>query len=88
MDADHLDIYGDASALEASFLAFADLVADKNTLLHKKGLPLQAYLLVIAAPLFVLDVLPAVHLLLLFLEHGASLATTCHTVLLNHPSAQ
>ena len=41
MDADHLDIYGDASALEASFLAFADLVADKNKLLHKKGLPLQ-----------------------------------------------
>ena len=41
MDADHLDIYGDASALEASFLAFADLVHDKNKLLHKKGLPLQ-----------------------------------------------
>ena len=41
IDADHLDIYGDASALEASFLAFADLVPDKNKLLHKKGLPLQ-----------------------------------------------
>ena len=41
MDADHLDIYGDASALEASFLAFADLVHDKDKLLHKKGLPLQ-----------------------------------------------
>ena len=41
MDADHLDIYGDATALEASFVAFADLIANKNKLLHKKGLPLQ-----------------------------------------------
>ncbi len=41
MDADHLDIYGDATALEASFVDFADLVPNKNKLLYKKGLPLQ-----------------------------------------------
>ena len=50
MDADHLDIYGDASALEASFLAFADLVHDKNKLLHKKGLPLQGQSVALEEP--------------------------------------
>ena len=50
MDADHLDIYGDASALEASFLDFADLVADKNKLLHKKGLPLQGQSIALEEP--------------------------------------
>tara|TARA_R110002073_G_scaffold40547_5_gene115199 strand:- start:337337 stop:338680 length:1344 start_codon:yes stop_codon:yes gene_type:complete len=39
MDADHLDIYGAADALEASFNDFANKVSD--TLFIKKGLPLK-----------------------------------------------
>ena len=39
MDADHLDIYGEASALENSFKEFADKVSD--TLIVCKGLPLE-----------------------------------------------
>lgn len=41
MDADHLDIYGDASSLEQSFVAFSKLVKNKENLLFKKGLPLE-----------------------------------------------
>lgn len=41
MDADHLDIYGNATEIEKSFKDFAALVKDKNNLLFKKGLPLQ-----------------------------------------------
>ena len=41
MDADHLDIYGDASAIEDSFREFADKVADKTKLFVPKGLPLE-----------------------------------------------
>jgi len=50
MDADHLDIYKDATALEASFVDFADLVPNKNRLLHKKGLPLQGQDIALEAP--------------------------------------
>ena len=39
MDADHLDIYGDASALEESFFEFSEKVAD--TLIVAKGLPIK-----------------------------------------------
>ena len=39
MDADHLDIYGEASSLEASFFAFSEKVSD--TLIVAKGLPLE-----------------------------------------------
>ena len=39
MDADHLDIYGEASALENSFLEFSKKVTD--TLIVAKGLPLE-----------------------------------------------
>ncbi|PQJ80727.1 UDP-N-acetylmuramate--L-alanine ligase [Polaribacter porphyrae] len=39
MDADHLDIYGKAEALEESFFAFANKVS--NTLIVAKGLPLK-----------------------------------------------
>jgi UDP-N-acetylmuramate--alanine ligase len=39
MDADHLDIYGEQSALEASFKDFAGKVSD--TLIVKKGLPVN-----------------------------------------------
>lgn len=39
MDADHLDIYGEAAALESSFTDFANSVSD--TLLVAKGLPLK-----------------------------------------------
>ncbi|ESU29400.1 murC protein [Flavobacterium limnosediminis JC2902] len=42
MDADHLDIYGDATAIEASFVEFADKVEDKNHLFINNGLPLKA----------------------------------------------
>ena len=41
MDADHLDIYGDASAIEDSFREFADKVKDKTKLFVPKGLPLE-----------------------------------------------
>ncbi|MCL7765272.1 UDP-N-acetylmuramate--L-alanine ligase [Polaribacter sp. Z014] len=39
MDADHLDIYGDAEALNESFVAFTNKV--KDTLIVAKGLPLK-----------------------------------------------
>ncbi len=41
MDADHLDIYGDKSAIEASFVEFADKVEDKSKLFITKELPIQ-----------------------------------------------
>ena len=41
MDADHLDIYGDATAIEDSFREFADKVEDKTKLFVPKGLPLE-----------------------------------------------
>ena len=41
MDADHLDIYGDAAAIEDSFREFADKVADKSKMFVPKGLPLE-----------------------------------------------
>jgi len=40
-DADHLDIYGDSSAIEASFQEFADKVQDKDKLFVAKGLKIQ-----------------------------------------------
>lgn len=40
MDADHLDIYGDASTIEATFKEFADKVEEKN-LFNVLGLPLN-----------------------------------------------
>ncbi|RAR71479.1 UDP-N-acetylmuramate--L-alanine ligase [Flavobacterium aciduliphilum] len=41
MDADHLDIYGDKKAIEESFRAFADKVADKSKMFVPKGLDLD-----------------------------------------------
>jgi UDP-N-acetylmuramate--alanine ligase len=41
MDADHLDIYGDASAIEASFREFADKVTDKSKIFVPKGIDLE-----------------------------------------------
>ena len=41
MDADHLDIYGDASSLESSFVEFSKLLPIKENLLYKKGLQLE-----------------------------------------------
>lgn len=41
MDADHLDIYGNSAAIEASFKEFADKITDKSKLFIAKGLPLQ-----------------------------------------------
>lgn len=41
MDADHLDIYGNKAAIEATFREFADKVEDKTKMFVPKGLPLQ-----------------------------------------------
>jgi len=41
MDADHLDIYGDSAAIEATFVEFAQKVTDKSQLFIAKDLPLQ-----------------------------------------------
>lgn len=41
MDADHLDIYGDSSAIEASFVEFASKITNKNHLFVPKGLLLD-----------------------------------------------
>lgn len=41
MDADHLDIYGDASAIEKSFREFADKVTDKSNLFYANGMLLD-----------------------------------------------
>jgi UDP-N-acetylmuramate--alanine ligase len=41
MDADHLDIYGDSAAIEASFVEFADKVADKSKLFITTDLPIE-----------------------------------------------
>jgi UDP-N-acetylmuramate--alanine ligase len=40
-DADHLDIYGDKKAIEASFHEFADKVTDKSKMFVAKGLALD-----------------------------------------------
>ncbi|MCG2610704.1 UDP-N-acetylmuramate--L-alanine ligase [Flavobacterium sp. SM15] len=42
MDADHLDIYGDKSSIEASFIEFANKVEDKTKLFVVNGLPIDA----------------------------------------------
>jgi UDP-N-acetylmuramate--alanine ligase len=41
MDADHLDIYGDAIAIEESFREFANKVTDKTKMFVPKGLDLE-----------------------------------------------
>ncbi len=41
MDADHLDIYEDASDLEKTFIAFSELLPNKENLFYKKGLSLE-----------------------------------------------
>jgi UDP-N-acetylmuramate--alanine ligase len=41
MDADHLDIYGDTAAIEATFREFADKIEDKKHLFVTNGLPLE-----------------------------------------------
>lgn len=41
MDADHLDIYGDAAAMHESYQLFADKIVDGGTLIHRFGLPLK-----------------------------------------------
>ncbi|MCB0457287.1 MAG: UDP-N-acetylmuramate--L-alanine ligase, partial [Flavobacteriaceae bacterium] len=50
MDADHLDIYGDASTIEDSFTEFSKLVPKKENLLFKKGLPLDGRTVAIEEP--------------------------------------
>lgn len=41
MDADHLDIYGEASEFENTFKDFSQLIKNKEHLLYKKGLALE-----------------------------------------------
>lgn len=41
MDADHLDIYGDSAAIEASFVEFANKVTDKSKLFITNELPIK-----------------------------------------------
>jgi len=41
MDADHLDIYGQADELEKSFVEFSNKLSDKSKLFVKNGLPLK-----------------------------------------------
>jgi len=41
MDADHLDVYKDASELENTFVKFSELLPKQENLLFKKGLPLK-----------------------------------------------
>ncbi len=41
MDADHLDIYKDASDLEKTFVTFSELLPNKENLLFQKGLSLE-----------------------------------------------
>lgn len=41
MDADHLDIYGDADRLTESFKEFGNLIPDDGKLFYKNGLPLN-----------------------------------------------
>ena len=41
MDADHLDIYGQADELRKTFLSFAEKVTDKSNFFFKKGLELE-----------------------------------------------
>lgn len=50
MDADHLDVYGDASSLEASFKEFASLIPKKENLFFKKGLPLEGMSVAVDEP--------------------------------------
>ncbi|MEZ4778496.1 MAG: UDP-N-acetylmuramate--L-alanine ligase [Flavobacteriaceae bacterium] len=50
MDADHLDIYGDASTIEDSFKEFSKLVPKKEHLLFKKGLPLEGRTVAVEEP--------------------------------------
>jgi UDP-N-acetylmuramate--alanine ligase len=50
MDADHLDIYGDAASLITSFQEFAALVSDKRHLLVKKGLPVEGQTIAVEEP--------------------------------------
>ncbi len=41
MDADHLDIYKDSASIEASFVEFADKIADKSKLFITNNLPIE-----------------------------------------------
>lgn len=41
MDADHLDIYGEAEELQKSFIEFSKKLKPNGKLFHKKGLPLD-----------------------------------------------
>jgi UDP-N-acetylmuramate--alanine ligase len=50
MDADHLDIYGEASVLEKSFKEFANLIPKKENLFLKKGLPLEGMTVAVDEP--------------------------------------
>lgn len=50
MDADHLDIYGDAIEVENAFRIFASLVSDEKNILIKQDLPLDGMTVAIETP--------------------------------------
>lgn len=50
MDADHLDIYGDAETFRATFREFADKIPDKSKLFVSKGLELEGVVVAEQAP--------------------------------------
>jgi len=50
MDADHLDIYGDANSINDAFKEFAALLPSKENLLIKKGLPLAGKTIAVNHP--------------------------------------
>ncbi len=50
MDADHLDIYGDSAAIEATFCEFADKITDKSNLFIADGLPLKGKTVAVDSP--------------------------------------
>lgn len=49
MDSDHLDIYGDAASIQASFVEFADKITDKKNLFITKELPLEGLTVAVGA---------------------------------------
>lgn len=50
MDADHLDIYGDSAAIEATFCEFAGKIKDKSNLFIADGLPLEGKTVAVDSP--------------------------------------
>ncbi len=50
IDADHLDVYENASDMEETFKEFSNLLEDKNKLVHKNGLPFNGKTVAVDQP--------------------------------------